>query len=424
MFVKNIQSFYSTEPILKYAHFIKPTRDFMSAPLDISRDKSLLWLMTIACGICAGANYYSQPLVHSIQQYFDVPESQVALTVTFAQISYALGLLFIVPIGDIVNKTKFIPLLMLLAAVGLLLCTFAVNLPMLWIGTIIAGLFSVAAQILIPLATILVKPEKTGEVVGFLMSGLLVGILLSTSLAGLLSHLFHWKVIYAISAVMMIVLAVLLKAKLPNIPISKIKYIHIFKSMALLLKQQPRLGFRAIIGGFAFAAMSILFSTIAILLTSPQYNFSDVLVGVVTLVAVFGALSTAKIGKIADQGHTLVLTWIGLFILAISWMFLYFGGQHLISYIFGYGLISLGLTIVHTSNQSIIFRLHPDAKSRINSIYMTTYFIGGACGSALGVYSWHHGGWLMTCIAGLCLVIGSALFAFIDMRYHAKSLAA
>ena len=105
-------------------------------------------------------------------------------------------------------------------------------------------------------------------------------------------------------------------------------------------------------------------------------------------------------------------------------MFLYFGGQHLISYIFGYGLISLGLTIVHTSNQSIIFRLHPDAKSRINSIYMTTYFIGGACGSAVGVYSWHHGGWLMTCIAGLCLVIGSALFAFIDLRYHAKSLAA
>ena len=119
----------------------------------------------------------------------------MALTVTFAQISYALGLLFIVPLGDIVNKTKFIPILMFCAAIGLFICAFSSSVAMLWIGTIIVGLFSVAAQVLIPLATMAVKPEKTGEVVGFLMSGLLVGLLLSTSLAGLLSNLFHWKVI-------------------------------------------------------------------------------------------------------------------------------------------------------------------------------------------------------------------------------------
>ncbi len=167
----------------------------MNTSLDISQDKSLLWLMAVACGLCAGANYYCQPLIHSIQQYFNVPESQVALTVTFAQVSYALGLLFIVPVGDIVNKTKFIPLLMFLAAIGLFLCAFAVNLPMLWLGTVIVGLFSVAAQVLIPLAAMAVKPEKTGEVLGFLMSGLLVGLLLSTSLAGLLSNLFNWKLL-------------------------------------------------------------------------------------------------------------------------------------------------------------------------------------------------------------------------------------
>jgi len=364
----------------------------MNTSLDISQDKSLLWLMAVACGLCAGANYYCQPLIHSIQQYFNVPESQVALTVTFAQVSYALGLLFIVPVGDIVNKTKFIPLLMFLAAIGLFLCAFAVNLPMLWLGTVIVGLFSVAAQVLIPLAAMAVKPEKTGEVLGFLMSGLLVGLLLSTSLAGLLSNLFNWKLIYIVSAVLMLILAFLLKAKLPHIPVFKMSYANIFKSMAVLLKEEPRLGLRALVGGFAFAAMSILFSTIAVLLTSSPFNLSDVLVGVVTLIGVFGALATAKIGKIADQGHTQSLTWIGLFVLAISWLFFYWGGQYLFSYIIGYGVISLGLTIVHTSNQNIIFRLRPDSKSRINAIYMTAYFIGGACGSALGVYSWHHGG--------------------------------
>ncbi|WP_089605971.1 MFS transporter [Acinetobacter piscicola] len=386
----------------------------MNAQLDISQDKALLWLMAIACGLCAGANYYCQPLIHSIQQYFQVPESQVALTVTFAQVSYALGLLFIVPMGDIVNKTRFIPLLMFFAAIGLLICAFAVNLPMLWIGTILVGLFSVAAQVLIPLATMAVQPEKTGEVVGFLMSGLLVGLLLSTSLAGLFSNLVNWKLIYIVSSILMLILAFMLKKRLPHVPTVKMSYGRIFHSMAILLSEEKRLIYRSLIGGFAFAAMSTLFSTIAVLLTSETFKLPDVMVGVATLIGVFGALSTTKIGKIADQGYTSLLTWIGIAILATSWIFLYFGGKSLISYILGYGIISLGLAIVHTSNQNIIFRLRPNAKSRINSIYMTVYFTGGACGSALGVYAWHHGGWTMTCIVGLCLVAGSALFALLD----------
>lgn len=389
----------------------------MNAQLDISQNKALLWLMAIACGLCAGANYYSQPLIHSIQLYFNMPESQVALTVTFAQVSYALGLLFIVPMGDIVNKIKFIPWLMFCAAIGLLMCAFAVNLPMLWVGTIITGLFSVAAQVLIPLATMAVKPEKTGEVVGFLMSGLLVGLLLSTSLAGLLSNLFNWKLIYFVSAVLMLILAYLLKKRLPHVPVFKMSYGKIFYSMGVLLKEEPRLVYRAIIGGFAFAAMSILFSTIAVLLTSEPFKLPDVLVGVATIIGVFGALATAKIGKIADRGHTSILTWIGVALMIVSWALLYFGGKYLTSYILGYGLISFGLAVVHTSNQNIIFRLRPDAKSRINSIYMTAYFTGGACGSALGVYAWHHGGWTMTCLVGVCLVMGSALFSLLDRLY-------
>ncbi|ENV35154.1 MFS transporter [Acinetobacter gerneri] len=387
---------------------------------DISQNKSLLWLMAIACGLCAGLNYYCQPLVHSIQQYFNVPESQVALTVTFAQVSYALGLLFLVPVGDIVNKTKFIPLLMFIAAFGLLLCGLSTNLSMLWIGTIIAGLFSVAAQVLIPLATMAVKPEKTGEVVGFLMSGLLVGILLSTSLSGLLSNLFSWRAIYLVSSVLMLILIFLLKSRLPQVPTLKMSYAQIFSSMGSLLTQEKRLVLRALIGGFAFAAMSILFSTIAVLLTSEPFHLPDALVGVVTLIGVFGALSTTFVGKFADKGHTRLLTFVGIAILACSWGILYLGGKSLVFYTMGYGLINLGLAITHSSNQSIIFRLRPDAKSRINSIYMTTYFIGGACGSALGIYAWHHGGWTMTCLAGLCLVLCSAFFAIVDTIYSSK----
>ncbi|ALH95163.1 MFS transporter [Acinetobacter equi] len=388
---------------------------------DISENKPLLWLMAIACGLCAGANYYSQPLINSIHESFLIPESQVALTVTFAQVSYALGLLFIVPIGDIVNKTKFIPLLMVLASIGLFICAFSINLPMLWVGTIMAGLFSVAAQVLIPFATMSVSPNKLGEVVGLLMSGLLVGILLSTSLAGVLSNLFHWKLIYFLSAILMLIIAIALRSRLPYIPIHKISYSHIFKSMGVLLKEEKRLVFRSLIGGFSFAAMSILFSTIAVLLGS-TFNLPDFIVGIVTLVGVFGALSTKTVGKFADRGYTQLITWLGITILGLSWIFLYYGQYSLISYIIGFGIINLGLAIVHSSNQNIIFRLRVDAKSRINSIYMTSYFIGGATGSAIGVYAWHHGGWNMSCLAGLSLVGFSAIFAFIDQLYSQKTL--
>lgn len=392
----------------------------MQLKVDISQDKALLWLMAIACGLCAGANYYSQPLIHSIHLYFQVPEEQVALTVTFAQISYALGLLLLVPIGDIVNKTKLIPLLMFLASLSLFLCAFSTSLPMLWIGTILTGLFSVAAQVLIPFATMAVSHKKIGEVIGLLMSGLLVGILLSTSLAGLLSNLYNWKVIYFVSALLMLFLAICLKKKLPILPISKLHYGEILLSMGQLLKDEKRLVFRSFTGAFAFASMSVLFSTIALLLKS-KFALSDMLVGIVTLVGVFGALSTKKIGQFADRGFTQKITLLGLFILAISWIFLYFGKYSLMSYILGFGVINLGLALVHTSNQNIIFRLKEDAKSRINSIYMTMYFLGGATGSALGVYAWRHGGWDTSCIVGFSLVLLSACFAFLDKRLLKKS---
>lgn len=388
---------------------------------DISQNKALLWLMAIACGLCAGANYYCQPLIHSIQADFGVPEAQAALTVTFAQVSYALGLLFIVPLGDVVNKTKFIPLLMFLAGIGLLLCGFAINLPMLWIGTVMTGLFSVAAQVLIPLATMAVKPEKIGEVVGFLMSGLLVGILLSTSLAGLLSNLFHWKVIYLLSAAFMFFTAYLLKGRLPYVMRFQLNYAQIFNSMRHLLFEEKRLILRALVGACAFASMSTLFSTMALLLSSPPFHLKDFMIGIVSLIGVFGALSTSYAGKLADRGYTLVLTWAGCGLLLISWTSFFFAKVSLMFYVIGFGLINWGLALIHTSNQNIIFNLRPDAKSRLNAIYMTLYFAGAASGSAIGIFAWRHGGWVMTCSAGLALTLLAALFALIDrMYFHQK----
>ena len=388
-----------------------------SSTLDLSQDKALLWLMAIACGLCAGANYYCQPIVSSIQQYFSVSEAQAAFTVTCAQVAYALGLFLIVPLGDLLNKKRFIPVLMLGAAGGMLLCVFAWNIQVLWIGTILTGLFSVAAQVLIPMATMASPTEKTGMVVGFLMSGLLVGILLSTSLSGLLSYLIHWKAIYAVSAVLLIFLALRLWQRLPYLMRLNIGLGQIYHSMLRLIQDEPRLSIRALSGAFAFGSMSTLFSTIAVYLSSDQFGMSDFSIGLVSLVGIFGALSTSYIGRWADQGHGVVLSWIGAVVLISSWSLFYLSSENVIYYIVGFGVLNCGLAIIHSCNQNIIFRLRPDAKSRLNAIYMTLYFVGAAGGSALGIYAWHHGGWWMTCLAGLSLAVLAGLMVSLDVMY-------
>lgn len=395
----------------------------MTSVTDISQDRTLLWLMAMACGLCAGSNYYCQPLIYSIQAYFQVSETQVAFTVTIAQVSYALGLLLIVPLGDLLNKQRFIPMLMYGAALGLLISASASNLYLLWFGTLLTGMFSVAAQVLIPFASMSVRPEHTGRVIGFLMSGLLVGILLSTSLAGLLSALFQWQMVYWISAFLMILLAYQLQQKLPYMLRQKMSYAAIFQSMQQLLRHESRLMPRSLIGACCFASMSILFSTIAVLLSTAPFHLTDVAIGLVSLIGIFGALSSSYWGRYADRGLTSRLTGFGLLLLAASWLFLYAGQFQLISYVLGYGMLNFGLAMVHSANQGILFRLRPDAKSRINAIYMTSYFMGGALGSALGIYAWHHGGWLYSCLLGIAFVVLGALLWAWDERVKPPTLA-
>ncbi|MHA3103561.1 MFS transporter [Acinetobacter sp. ANC 3791] len=392
----------------------------MHDTLDISQNKKLLWLMALACGLTAGANYFSQPLIHSIQQSFQVSAAQAQLTVTLAQLSYALGLLLIVPLGDIANKRKFIPGLMCLAGIGLCLCACAVNLPMLWLGTMMTGLFSVAAQVLIPFATMAVKPEKIGEVVGFLMSGLLVGILLSTSLSGLLSNLVHWKLIYILSAILIFILAYQLQRELPYVMRQQMSYLEIFKSMAVLMVEERRLNFRAYAGAGAFASMSVIYSTIAMYLSAAPFHLADSLIGMVSLVGVFGALSARYVGKYADRGYGNLFTGLGCILLLSSWLMFYYSSHSIWLYILGFATTNLGLAFVHSCNQNIIFRIRPTAKSRLNSIYMTLYFSGAATGSALGTYAWNHGGWVYTCWVGLGLAVFCSSFALIDFVCYGK----
>ncbi len=371
----------------------------------------ILLLMAIACGLCAGGNYFNQPLLHSISVSLGISETQAALTVTVAQVSYALGLLFIVPLGDKFERRKLAVGLMTLAAIGQFISGFAINSAMLFTGVGMAGLFSVAAQVLVPMAAILSAPSQSGRAVGMVMSGLLTGILLARSVAGLLSGIGGWSTVYLVSGVIMLAIALLLWRKLP---VSKnphtAGYAHILASLFTLLREQPRLRTRALMGGLGFASVSALFSTMALLLAGPAHGLSDVAIGLVGLAGVMGALMASLAGRLADRGLGDTVTWISVILLLVSWVLLWLGHNSLWWFIAGMLVIDLALQGIHINNQTVIFALLPQARSRLNAVYMTSYFIGGASGSTLGTVAWTYGGWAGTCLLGgvLAVLTGAA----------------
>jgi predicted MFS family arabinose efflux permease len=370
----------------------------------------VLLLMALASGLCAGSNYFNQPLLHSIAVGLNISESRAAFSVTLAQVSYAIGLLLLVPLGDKLERRSLVVGLMLLAAIGQVISGFSLDFTSLALGTVLAGLFSVAAQVLVPMAATLAAPGQNGKAVGIVMSGLLTGILSARSIAGLLSGLGGWNTVYRVAAVLMVLVSAALWFSLPQSrnP-QQVSYLQILRSMATLLAQQPRLRSRALLGALTFASVSALFSTMALMLAGPQHGLSDTAIGLVGLVGVAGALMANVAGRLADQGRAQTTSAVAAALLLLSWVSLWQGGHSLGWFLLGMLVIDLALQGIHISNQNVVYALVPQARSRLNAVYMTSYFIGAASGSAMGTLAWNHGGWDSTCALGMCMAICSCL---------------
>jgi len=366
-----------------------------------------LVLMATACGLCAGANYFNQPLLHSIAVGLGVSDAQASSTVTLAQVSYALGLLLLVPLGDMWERRRLVLSLMLLAATGMLLSGLSGvfhSFPLLVVGTAMTGLFSVAAQVLVPMAASFAAPGTGGRAVGLVMSGLLIGILASRSVAGLLSGLGGWNAVYGVGAATTLTMAALLARALPRAaPATRLGYRAVLQSLGTLLRQHPRLRSRALIGGLGFSTVSVLFSTMALLLAGPLYRLSDTQIGLIGIVGIAGALMANVAGRLADQGREQTATLTGALLLLVGWAALWQGGTSLGWFLFGFLVVDGALQALHISNQNVVYALAPQARSRINAVYMTTYFIGAASGSAVGAWAWQQAGWHGASIAGVAL---------------------
>ncbi|MCV2535274.1 MFS transporter [Enterobacter wuhouensis] len=362
---------------------------------------ALILLMSVATGLAVASNYYAQPLLDTIARAFNLSASSAGFIVTAAQLGYAAGLLFLVPLGDMFERRMLIVSMTLLAAGGMLITASSQSLTMMIIGTALTGLFSVVAQILVPLAATLAAPEKRGKVVGTIMSGLLLGILLARTVAGLLASLGGWRTVYWVASVLMVVMALALWRGLPKVKQENhLNYPQLLASVFSLFTQDKLLRTRALLGCLTFANFSILWTSMAFLLASPPFNYSEGVIGLFGLAGAAGALGARPAGGLADKGKSHMTTSAGLVLLLLSWAAIWYGHSSVLALIVGILVLDLTVQGVHITNQTVIYRVKPDARNRLTAGYMTSYFIGGAAGSLISASAWQHAGWAGVCSIG------------------------
>jgi len=378
---------------------------------------ALIVLMSVATGLAVASNYYAQPLLDTIARAFSLTPNQAGFIVTAAQLGYAVGLMFLVPLGDMFERRTLIVLMTLLSTCGLLITATSHSAWMMIFGTALTGLFSVVAQILVPLAATLASPEKRGKVVGTIMSGLLLGILLARTVSGLLAGLGGWRTVYWVASALMLVMALALWRGLPKVKQDNhLNYFQLLGSIFSLFTRDSLLRTRAVLGCLTFANFSILWTSMAFLLAAPPFNYSEGVIGLFGLAGAAGALGARPAGGMADKGKAHITTTTGLLLLLLSWVAIWFGHTSAIALIIGILVLDLTVQGVHITNQTVIYLVKPDARNRLTAGYMTSYFIGGAAGSLISASAWQHAGWAGVCVAGSVMALLNLLVWWLG--YH------
>ncbi|ANC22719.1 MFS transporter (plasmid) [Bacillus cereus] len=392
--------------------------NFKNKAIDKDISSGLIILLATACGIIVANLYYAQPLIGVISNEIELSNSSAGLIVTLTQIGYVVGLLFLVPLGDIVENKKLILILLFLSAFALISMVFVKSATLLLIASFFIGLGSVAAQVLVPLVSYLSSENARGRVVGNVMSGLLLGIMLARPISSLVADMWGWNAIFALSATVIIVLAFVLSKVLPTRkPKAKTNYIALLNSMWQLLRTTPILRRRAIYHACVFGAFSLFWTTVPLLLSSPAFHFSQTAIALYALVGITGAIAAPIGGRLADLGWTRPATGIALTIVIISLLLpLIIQSSSPIGIavlVIAAILLDMGVSANLVLSQRLIFSLSPEIRSRLNGLFMAIFFLGGAVGSYIGGWAYALGGWNLT------LWIGIA-FPTIALLYFAR----
>jgi predicted MFS family arabinose efflux permease len=373
--------------------------------------RPLVLLLAVSTGVAVATNYYAQPLLDTIGRSLHLASGEAGLVVTASQIGYAAGLVFLVPLADLVERRRLVVAMCLFSAAGLVGAAAAPNLAVLLALVAFAGATSVVAQMLVAFGATLAAENERGKVVGTVMSGLLLGVLLARTAAGYIAAASSWRVVYLCAAALMGVLALVLWRSLPRYRAElDLAYPKALASVVAIFRREPVLRRRSLYGGLSFAAFSILWTSLAFLLSSPPYHYGAGTIGLFGLAGVAGALMASVAGRFADAGQQQALTVLTAVAMTLAFVVLLLDPDRLLVLIGGIVLLDLGSQGLHITNQSEIYALAGEARNRVNSAYMTCYFTGGTLGSVGSAFIYGRFGWdgvasFGASVAGLAFVL-------------------
>ncbi|OLP59064.1 MFS transporter [Xaviernesmea oryzae] len=381
----------------------------------------LTLILAAACGLIVANLYYAQPLVGPISQSLGLSPSASGLIVTLTQIGYGLGLLLIVPLGDLVENRRLILIMLLLDAVAVLGAGLLGQAASFLTAALLIGLCSVAVQIIVPYASAMVAPEARGRVVGNVVSGLLFGIMFARPVASLIASVASWHAVFFLSAAVLVGLAVVLARTLPERrPAGSLGYFALLASMKDLALHTPVLQRRAAYQAGLFAAFSLFWTVTPLELAGPEFGLSQRAIALFALAGAAGAIAAPIAGRLADLGLSRITTRVALIMATLSFLLTYLApagsSMSLALFTLAAILLDAGVSTSLVLGQRAIYTLGEAQRGRLNGLFMATFFMGGALGSALGAYAYAHGGWLAASLLGLALPAAALAFSLTEKR--------
>lgn len=370
--------------------------------------------MTIGAGLVVANNYYNQPLLGKIAKEFNISESTANNVAMLTQIGYALGLLLLIPLGDMFRRKKIIVADFVLIVLSLLTFSLSTNIYVTFAASFLIGFSSVIPQMFVPIAAQLSKPEEKGKNVGLVMSGLLVGILVSRVFSGIIGEILGWREVYYIAIVVMIIFGISIVVVLPNIkPTFKGTYSQLMQSLIYYAWTVPSLRLASLRGALGFGSFMAFWTTLTFHLERPPFFAGSDIAGMLGLVGVVGALAASFVGRMTDRMNKNLLIVVAIIAMIASWAIFGIWGFSYIGLIVGIILLDIGLQSMHITNQTIVFSSHPEATNRLNTVYMVSYFIGGSLGTFISGKAWGAFGWLGSVGVGIGFVSIALVVHFI-----------
>lgn len=402
-------------------------------------------LFSISCGISVANVYYAQPLLDALARDFGITHAAVGMVIAATQLGCALALLFVVPLGDLLDRRRLTLVQLSLLSAALLAVGFAPTAPLLLCGMLAVGLLGTAmTQGLIAYAAATAPPAERGRIVGTAQAGVLIGLLSARTVAGLLADLAGWRAVYWTSAALVLVLGAILSRALPapgrralqggagatgaasiardagtgaaagapgGTPhATPLRYPQLLRSMLTMLLTDRTLQVRGVIAMLMFGALSIFWTALVLPLSSPPWSLPHSAIGAFGLIGVIGALAAARTGQLADRGLGQRTSGVALTLLVAAWLPLALTGQSLWALAAGIIVLDLAGQAIHVTNQSMIFSRHPDAHSRVVGCYMMFYAAGSGLGAMASTRMYAAAGWLGVCALGAGVSLAALLF--------------